>query len=277
MSNESNIFGQTPTSADSNGAPATPPNDHQNELADLLSSIKNERGETKYRDVKTALEALKHAQEYIPNLKTTNAEYEQRISSLQNEVERLKNIEKTVEELTKRQDQLSQKPTEAPVIDANVVAQLVTQTLSAKEQEKLANDNIKTVTSTMQEVFGEKASETFYSKATELGMDAATINALAAKSPTAVLQLFGIDAKSQQSHKPAGLPIQSSINTTNLRPPAQSFITRNDDPLMVGATTEDLKAERERSKQLVSELHNQGLTTADLTDPKVYFKHFGKK
>ncbi len=51
--------------------PAAPqPSD--NVFADQLASITNERGEPKYKDLPTALQALKHSQEYIPSLKQEN-------------------------------------------------------------------------------------------------------------------------------------------------------------------------------------------------------------
>jgi len=57
-----------------NNGGATPPQENNplpsDDLSTLLSGIKNERGEQKYKDVKTALEALKHSQEYIPEVKS---------------------------------------------------------------------------------------------------------------------------------------------------------------------------------------------------------------
>ena len=40
-----------------------------NPFDDLLNNIKNDSGERKYNSVESALEALKHSQEYIPTLK----------------------------------------------------------------------------------------------------------------------------------------------------------------------------------------------------------------
>ena len=45
-------------------------------FAHQLFAIKNERGEPKYTSLSTALDALKHSQEYIPQLQTQNDQYQ---------------------------------------------------------------------------------------------------------------------------------------------------------------------------------------------------------
>ena len=73
MSDQTSIFGNqnAPAPQDqNNGGNSNPPTPSSNDqLANLLTGIKNERGEPKYKDVQTALEALRHSQEYIPTLK----------------------------------------------------------------------------------------------------------------------------------------------------------------------------------------------------------------
>lgn len=273
---DQNIFNQQQSPAAPAANNATPANTQvtSDPFADLLGSIKNERGEPKYKDVQTALEALKHSQEYIPQLKSAKEETDAKLAALAAEVERLKNIEQSVKELTQHNSQPQNTP--APAITEDAVAELVNRTLTAREKKLIAENNINSVVSKMQEKFGEEAGNLFYSKAAEIGMNKEQINQLASTSPTAVFKLFGIDSAAPTPQSSGNLTPSGSINTGAIKPPVNTFIGRNPNSMLVGATTSDLTAERENSKKLVEELHNKGLSTHDLTDPKVYFKHFGK-
>jgi|694.fasta_scaffold01034_59 hypothetical protein len=269
MSNDANIFSGTPAPA----AAATLQNDQSNtNYADLLSTIKNERGEVKYKDVATALEALRHSQEFIPQLKSDNEKTAAQLAALSAEVERLKNIEQSVAQLNLQNTAAQGTP--AAQVSPDDVARLVNQTLSQREVETIQRNNLNSVVESVQKAHGDKAQEVFYGKAKELGMSAEQINSLAAQSPTAVLKLFGIDKSAPP--QVTGLPnTGSSVNTTGLIPNQETYIGRNKASALVGATTADLQAERENSKKLVEELHSQGLSMSDLSDPKVYAKRFG--
>ena len=265
---EQNIFSENTNPPA--GGDATPPNDQSNQFADLLGSIKNDRGEPKYKDVKTALEALKHSQEYIPSLKEEKERTASELAALKAEVERLKNIEDVVERLSSQQSQ--EKPPAGLSEDA--VANLVNQTLTKREQAALREANIKGVVARMQQALGAEADKAFYSKAAELGMTAEQINNLAAQSPTAVLKLFGLEGTQQPVQSKQ---VQSSVNTAGLQPHVNSFIGANTKQTNVGATTADLTEEYSNSKKMVEELHAKGMTVYDLTDPKEYRKVFGNR
>jgi len=244
-----------------------------NSFADLLGSIKNERGEPKYKDVQTALDALKHSQDFIPQLKTEKEQLEIKLANLQKEVERLSTVEDTVTKLTSGQ---SQQATQTPTgLSAEEVANLVTQTLSQRETKATQDANLKVVVSQLQESFGKDAEVNFYSKAKELGMSVEEMNTLAAKSPQAVFKILGIEKK-QEIGTTRSTSTKPSINTAGYQPQNESLLGRNKKPVILGASTEELHMERDNSNKLVEELHNQGLSTYDLTDPKTYFKYFGK-
>lgn len=247
-----------------------------NSFADLLGSIKNERGEPKYRDLPTALEALRHSQEFIPQLRSEKERLEQELAEARKEAERLRVVEETVNRFTSAQESGVQKP--QPVgLDAEAVANLVSQTLTQREIEAQRKANLSSVVNSLQQSLGEDAEKIFYSKAKELGMSPETINSLAAQSPVAVLQLFGVSqSASPQTQKTNVTPNTSTVNTAGYQPQLQSFIGRNTKPIIIGATTSELMEEHQNSKQLVEELHGKGLTTYDLTDPKTYFKQFGR-
>jgi hypothetical protein len=73
--------------------------------------------------------------------------------------------------------------------------------------------NITTVTGRFKELYGDKASETLYGKAEDLGMSQEDINSLIAKNPNAALKLLGIDKEA----KPVPNTDNSSVNTDNFQ------------------------------------------------------------
>jgi hypothetical protein len=258
MADQPSIFGSTeqpPTQATPNANPAggnpvgAPP---ANDVTTLLSSIKNERGEQKYQTLEAALEGLRNAQEFIPSLRQQTAE-------------------RTLNALTSQQPPTQQ--TAAPVVDANVVADLVNRTLTQREQQAVAQANLNTVVTTLQSVFGTDAESKFYGRAGEFGMTREEMNALAAKSPQAVLTMLGVNQQPQQKGNQVN-PTSSTVNTAAYTPNPQSFIGRNPKGVIVGATYQDIKESSQRAKDMVKELHDKGMSVHDLTDPKVYAKFF---
>lgn len=269
---DQNIFssGETPNQNQQSAPANTQTSSSNDSFADLLGSIKNEKGEPKYRDVNTALDALKHSQEFIPQIKNENEQLKAELNQLREQLSKLSNIEQQVQQLTSTR-QTEQKTT-APALDENVVAELVTRTLSAQQQKAIQQSNIQAVVNAMKSSFGDDAEKTFYAKAAEVGMQPEDINLLAAKTPQAVLKLFGIADTKQQTKAPA--PIVGGLNTSGYTQKPESNVRRNTNGVLLGATTKDLVSEFGNSKALVQELNSQGLTPYDLTDPKVYFKHF---
>lgn len=247
--------------------PATP----QNDFTTILSQIKNESGQPKYRDTTEALNGLKHAQEYIPQLKGELSQKDRELESLRNEVLRLKTVEETVARLTERQQEPETHQPQVPAYDDQKIAELINQTLSRKEIETTQRTNLQSVVASLQQSFGDKAEEVFYGKAAELGMSKADVNKLASQSPQAVLQLMGVKGAPPVQEKRIA---PSGVNTAGFQQIAETKISRNTKALSVGATTSEMMVENRNSKDMVSELHAQGLTMRDLADPKVYNKYF---
>lgn len=271
---DSNIFsGQTPDPEVNNDAAASASNvlNNNNPFADLLGSIKNERGEPKYKDVQTALDALKHSQEFIPQIKTENERLQSELAKIKLEVEKLRTVEQSVAQLTSGQNNQVQQP--APAVSNEDIAKLIDQALYQKESAALQKANTKKVVDQITQSFGTEAEKIFYSKAAELGISVNDMNALAAKSPEAVFQIFGIKAK-QQGNMNFQPNVQGSVNTSGNQPQNNSYLNRNSKSVLLGATSEEVLSEQDNAKKLVEELHNQGKTTYDLTDPKVFFKTF---
>jgi hypothetical protein len=278
MSDQTSIFGNntpastnandTNTSVTSNNANVQPNND----FADLLNQIKNERGEPKYKTIEDALKGLQHAQQYIPNIKTELEQRDAEIARLRAEAERAKTLEETLAALTSRQTQNDN--TNQPVIDEKTIAELVNRQLTQAEQLKLAKANVASVVSTLQSAFGSDAEKKYNDAAAEAGLTVQEMNALAAKSPTAVLRMLGVNNQSAPQKQNTHFPSSSSVNTAALTPNNESAIGRNPKSALIGATTEDLREASNRAKKMVDELHAQGKTVHDLTDPKVFFKTF---
>lgn len=262
-----------PTSLfNSNAGGNPPPADGvsgDNSLADLLGSIKNERGEPKYKDVASALVGLKNAQEFIPTLQRSVQEKDAELAAARAAAERVAELEALVASLTNKPDD---KPSPPPANNVPDIAAVVNQVLSANEQAKVAKTNSDLVVQEVTRVFGKDAEAKFYEKATEMGMSVGEFNSLAAKSPKAVLKMLGINEPAPKA--PSFAPNTSSLNTTGFTPAAESMIGRNKKPVLVGATTQDVIAEVRNAKAMVAELEANGMSINDLTKPSVFFKHF---
>lgn len=266
MSDQTNIF------TDEHKEETPPANTSLNtpDFSDLLGQIVNEKGEQKYKTVQDALYGLKHAQEYIPSLKHEKEDKDKEIETLRERVEQLSSLEQTVLELTREKE----KPgTTVQSLNEEDIANLVRQTLTKTQSEATQIQNIQIITSTLREKFGDKAENVFYDKAKELGLTVDEMNALAAKTPKAVLTMLGISGEGV--HKQPGFtPTTSSVNTSGFKPAAESFVGSSVKKIMLGATTQDLQEESENARKMVEELHNQGLSVHDLADPKIFFKQF---
>lgn len=273
MSNQdSSIFNtdsQTSVNTGNNNTTASVEGVQNQQFIDLLNNVKNERGEPKYRDLSEALKGLQHAQAYIPELKQENATLKQQLMELNAKVEQFKTVEDTVLKLTATSQESASTKTG---LDEQSVAEIINRTLTQKETQAAQKANLTKVTSALITKFGENAEKEFYGKASELGMSIEQINTLASQSPQAVFKMLGIDAPTTQTG--VTLPTASSANTVAITPQQNSFIGKNQNSIIIGATTEDFRTEAVNSKKLVEELHKQGLSTYDLTDPKKYFQLF---
>jgi len=264
--------GTTPPVPPAPGDNSTTPPQSDDRLADLLRDIKNEKGEQKYKDPLEALNGLKHAQEFIPQLKSQLTDKEQEILRMKEEIARLKEVESSLQKLTQPN---SEPPnTSQGTITEEQIAELVARQLAQKDAESVQKQNLQTVVSTLRNVLGADAEKTFYAKAEELGMTQAEINSLAATKPKAVLTMFGVTEKQSQANNNVASPAASSVNSSAFQSTEESYVGRNPKPTLIGATTEDLKQATDRAKKMVEELSKHGLSISDLTNPKVYSKYF---
>jgi len=213
--------------------------------------------------------ALQNSQEYIPTLKSSLAEKEAKLVEAQEKLARMAELEETVRQLTqKKDDPPSTTQNQTETVD---IAKLVDERIKQTQISEKRNQNLGTVVNAVKQQFGDKADEVFYAKAAELGFTKEAINTLAADNPVAALRLIGVDSKPANIRSPS-----TSVNTTGFQPRQESFVKRNTESSLFGTTTQELIDEHRRSNQMVDELHEQGLSVSDLSDPKVYFKVFKK-
>lgn len=251
------------------GGSNTPSSQNVDPIANLLGSIKNESGVQKYKTIEAALEALQHSQTYIPQLTAKLTERETELNTAREEAKRVAELERVVEELTRTGSNTPD--TQKPAITEEAIAAIISKTLTRNQQEAVYQNNTESVVAAMRNAHGDKAETVFYDKAKELGMSVAEFNALAAKTPKAVLKLIGIEGATPVSRTNVNQP---SVNSGAFAPNQQTFIGRNLKPTLVGATSQDLMTESAAAKKMVEELHAQGKSVHDLSDPKVYNAFF---
>lgn len=154
----------------------------------LLATITDETGKPKYASVEAALKALANAQAHIKTIESEN-------SQLREATTKARTLEDVLNAI-KPSEVATVAPTVAPTQPETVdIASLVAQTVQGLESKKIAETNTATVVNKMKQVYGDSASESFYTKAAELGLDKTEINLLAQRSPSAVFKLFGIEDK----------------------------------------------------------------------------------
>lgn len=220
----SDIFEQKPTTQE---APEVTNTSSADIFAHQLMSIKNERGEPKYNSIETALDALKHSQEYIPQIKSEAERWKAEAERLQAELAQRATVEETISKFTtQRTPEAPSTTTEAPkALDESAVEAMLQRALTAREQKQLAEQNLSAVSAQLTQKYGEKAKEVLASKATELGMSMESVKQIASSSPSAVLAWFNTS-----SPAPSGAPVRSTVSLpdtprdTELKSPSKSLL-----------------------------------------------------
>lgn len=219
-----------------------------NDFSDQLELIKNDKGERKYGTVEQALEALKHSQEFIPELKKEKEDLSGELEALRKQQEKIDSLTEIVSKLTAKEEPVVHQPQEAP--QEQDVAQLVQEVLERNKATETQTSNTTAVATALGEMYGTKAEETFYGKATELGLSKEAINQLAATSPKAVLALF-----SKQS-TPSLTKGTQGVDHNYVKPQEEGRLKASPSSIMAGASTGDLMAEMARHKAAIYAKHN---------------------
>jgi archaellum component FlaC len=215
-----------------------------NPFDDLLNNIKNDSGERKYNSVESALEALKHSQEYIPTLKDEKNNMSQELEKYKSQQSKLDDLTSIVEKLTAPKEEASNQTRES--YGEQDVAKLVQEALNNNKVQSTRESNTHSVTSALADKFGTEAEKEFYGKASELGMTKEAFNDLAATSPKAVLSFFG-----NITQEPSMMKGSQSLNHSFEKPKPSGKVDKAERSVMAGASTGDLKSEMARHKAAV--------------------------
>lgn len=209
----------------------TPDNSSSASLETLLAEIKNEQGEPKYADVNKAIEALKHSQDYIPQLKTENEKLKTDLEEVKEKLAKAAAMEEVLKKFTESpQDTATQEEPESPPQASGLDEQTLSATLEklldqrTAEQSKAANQS--QVKDALSKKFGDKALEAFKAKAEEVGLSQDALEQLSAESPTAVLALFNVqNASSPAPTAGTYTPPRGTPPSEALAPPEKSLLT----------------------------------------------------
>lgn len=202
--------------------------------ADRLAKIVNERGEPKYKDVETALDALGHSQQYIQQLQRELDEARAAREAEQQEEDRLRQVEESLRRLAESQQNNQPTPPEFQGLTEEQIDSLLKNRLNEHEQQKLAQENVRKVSEAIRTQYGEKTQETVAQKAEAYGLSPQEFEQMAAKSPQMVLDIFGV-----KPHQPKQ-SFSSSVNIPPINPQQESSLTPPEKSLMKGASDKDI-------------------------------------
>lgn len=169
----------------------------------ILSGIVNQEGKPKYATVEDALKGAAHAQAHIAKL-------EQEMAELKAKTESAKKIEDLIGALEAKKDPTKENSKEPTKVDPADIQKIVQDVLQDVNQKATKEQNVKTVTSVFKKLYNDKASETLYGKAEDLGMSKAEINSLIASNPKAALKLLGVEDKPSKDVDPTSSTVDPS-------------------------------------------------------------------
>lgn len=170
------------------------------EVAELVGQGK------KYATAEDALKSVPHAQKHIKTL-------EEELAQAKVELEKRRTAEQLLDEI---KSGIKADGTPPPSqVTPDIVEQVVAQQFEKRQQQQVAAQNIKQVTSAFSSKFGDKAEEVYNSLAAEAGLSVSVLNQLAATSPTAVLKLAGlVTSQAAAPAKPSSDVNTAGIGTT---------------------------------------------------------------
>ena len=152
----------------------------------LLASIVNDNGEQKYKTTEEALKASAHAQDYIKQLETENAEYKEK----GNPSEKLDELLAAV-----KQSKGSGEGEDPAAMKPEDVLTIVEKYISGNKATETKQTNIDTVVTVFKDRYGKDASKELYEKANDLGFAPEEINRMIASNPNAALKVLGVTPK----------------------------------------------------------------------------------
>lgn len=191
MSNE--LFKQTPAAQDQ--TPAEKP----------LSYIGEGK---KYGTVEELDSAYAHANDHIGKIEQENAELRERMEALSNQGDAVEKVLQALKGEPVQEPADDPAPVHQPAKEDDLT-DVVRNLLQQERAQTQAESNQASVQKALVDKYGEKAGEVYAAKGEALGI---SLDDLSAKSPQAVLELFGTAQQAQPAHN----PVSNSFNSANL-------------------------------------------------------------
>lgn len=172
---------------------------------DWLAKVVETKGES-FKDVQVLAKSKLEADRYIKSL-------EDQLKQLREETVKADYAEKVLATLqSKAQAPATTTSDTKPEISEEVIKSLVEQTLTQREKQNTAEQNVSKVQQELMAKYGTEAKAHVERRAAELGMSLERMSALAAESPTAFMTLLGEPTK--KDSKPL---TQGSLNTASFQ------------------------------------------------------------
>lgn len=202
-------------------------------FADQLKSITNGNGEQKYKDVQTALDALKHSQDFIPQLQSDVEAYKSKVLELEAQLKASKSVEEQLESFSQANTQGTPEEATPPsnVSESDIEA-LLERKLAERSAQSVQSQNVQLVNDTLVEKFGDRAGEVVASKAKELGLTLEDMKSYASKNPKLILSQFEVSATASTSTPTSSVNIKTDVTPV-------STLEKPDKSLLRGATQKE--------------------------------------
>lgn len=193
---------------------SNPVTSNENPFDNLLSDIKNDDGEPKYKDVESALRALNHSQQFIKTLTTEKADVEKTLAEAQMEIDKRSSVEDIVTKLTSSDPNDTKKvdQPQAVGLDEEHVLNLVKKALNDQSSDNQQAQNLNSVVSKLSEAYGDDVKSTIAQVAKDAGTTASGLKELSKTNPTMVLKLF--EKVETQSSSPSNTSLSSPKTVT---------------------------------------------------------------
>lgn len=194
------IFNNTDAGGDQ-GQQNTPPNDNGQQQTNALSELVGEG--KKFSTVEELAASKLSADEHIAKLEAEAKERNETLAELQQKAQANQSVEEVLKALNGSQNDGQETPT--PTLDEQSIDEIITRRLSEQERNRIAQTNLKSANDAVVAALGDltAAQTAVNKKAQQIGMTAGELAGIAAKSPSAFLQIMGIDKPSPDKPAPA--------------------------------------------------------------------------
>ncbi len=159
----------------------------------MLSMIVDSEGKQKYTSVEDVIKSSVHAQAHITTL-------EGELSAFKEGQKDNTKMEEIIAAIKQSQEGSNQEPNDVrDKISPTDIQDIVNKTITDISNKSTQKENLTEVVQKFTELYGDKASETLYGKAKDLGLSQEDINSLSEKNPAAVFAMLGVNKKADQS------------------------------------------------------------------------------